>query len=779
MSSGRQWRLLYDRPALLWTEAMPLGNGKLGAMVFGGREDRIALNLASLWSGNGKEKTVSYGEIPWKKIREHILREEYGYAEKEIKKRVLADWTEAYLPAADLFLKIESTQEGFERQLNLWEAVYTEQSYGYRKEAFTDFVNNTLVIRLQSAQEKPLSLTISLTSPLPHEIAEDDEITGLTIKGRAPSYAAPNYYHCREPILYTQEAVKFKLVLKVTHKGGEVRKEGDRIRLINVKEAVLYLAGETNFSSGEKPYLLQDSSWERAVDDNLQAAMDLDYDSVKEAHTAYFCRFFDRFELELGEEDNSGRTDERLKRFTDGNPDPDFMALMFHYGRYLLISSSRPGGECANLQGIWNDKIRPPWSSNYTVNINTQMNYWMAEVCNLSELTQPLFDLMKRTALRGAKTAKELYGCKGWVSHHNIDIWGHSTPVGYYGEDENPCVYGMWNMSSGWLCRHLWEHYLYTGNNVFLEETAFPLMEGAVAFYLGYLQEVDGYLMTIPSTSPENFFLDKRKKVHAVTLGATMDTAIIRELFENYIAACERIGKGEYADRCKAVLGKLPPFKIGKYGQLQEWYRDYEEADVHHRHVSHLYGLYPAAMIRDEELKEACRVTLKRRGKDGTGWCIAWKAALWARLKDAEEMLSLLKNQLKYTDQQEIAVLGGGTYSNLFCAHPPFQIDGNFGFTAAVAEAILQSHEGKIQLLPALPAEWKKGRVKGIRARGGFTLAFEWEEKKVMSYRVEAAEPGEVMLAYNGREEVLTFTRRNQTISKEADEICLTNERNR
>ncbi len=779
MIQQKKWSLIYDKPARIWTEAMPLGNGKLGAMVFGGTKDRISVNLSSLWSGNGKEKTVCSKEIPWKEIRENIIKEKYGHAEKKIRKSVLADWTEAYLPAADLFLRMEGKAEGFVRQLKLSEAVYEEQSSEYRKEVFTDFKTNTLVLKLSASTGKPLSVTISLTSPLLYKAEEGGEITSLSIKGRAPSYAAPNYYRCKDPIRYTQEAIEFKFGLRVKYTEGEIRKEKNQIQLFNITEAVIYLSGETNFSSGERPYLLKDGSWENVIKDNLRAAMNLDYESLKQAHIQYFRSFFDRCELQLGDKESFSYTDERLKQFTDGDVDPDLMALMFHYGRYLLISSSQPGGECANLQGIWNEKLRAPWSSNYTVNINTQMNYWPAEVCNLGDLVQPLFDLIKRTAIRGAKTAKELYGCDGWVSHHNIDLWGHSTPVGYYGEDENPCVYAMWNMSSGWLCRHLWEHYLYTGDEDFLEKTAYPLIEGAVAFYLGYLQEVDGYLLTVPSTSPENFFLDKRNEVHAVTMGATMDTAIIRELFQNYMEAGKLIGKGEYADKCQTALLKLPPCKIGKYGQLQEWFLDYEEADVHHRHVSHLYGLYPSDTIREKDLREACKVSLERRGKDGTGWCIAWKAALWARLKEGEEMLSLLKNQLRFTAQQEISIKGGGTYSNLFCAHPPFQIDGNFGFTAAVAEAILQSHEGRLDLLPALPEEWKKGRVKGIRARGGFTLEFEWDEKQVKSYTVEAAVPGEIVIAYNGREEVLTFTHSNRRISKEPDEICLTNERNR
>lgn len=767
----KEWKLMYDTPAGVWTEALPLGNGRLGAMIYGGKEDKVSLNLASLWSGSGEEKGNPSSKMPdWQKIREDIYAGDYGAAEEKIKESVLGDWTEAYMPAADLHLQIwENEREektDFYRELNLSKALYMEKDSFYEKEAFVDFSHNVLCIKIKARNNQKISLRILLDSQLFYEYADEKKEDVLVLQGRAPGYAAPNYYECENPIRYDKKSMEFCMALQAENKGGTLKKENKSIVIRDAGEVTLMLSGETNLIPGEVPELLEDYPYGEIAKNNIQKAMETGFESLKKEHGKYFGSLFDRMELQLGEEKEETKTvTERLKAFTDGKMDADFMALMFHYGRYLMISSMAQNGECANLQGIWNAKLRAPWSSNYTVNINTQMNYWPVEVCGLSELHNSLFTLMKRTAHRGEKTAKDLYGLEGWVSHHNVDIWGHSTPVGYYGKDANPCVYSMWNMSSGWMCRHLWEHYCYTLDTEFLKNTAYPLTKGAVTFYLGYLQEHDGVLLTVPSTSPENMFLDDRKEPHAVTMGSTMDMAVIKELFADYISMCEILGETCQVEECREALKKLPEYKIGKYGQLQEWYVDYEEADVNHRHVSHLYGLYPSDTIQTKELKEACRVTLTRRGEEGTGWCIAWKAALWARLGDPKHFLSLLKNQLRYTAQEEISVKGGGTYGNLFCAHPPFQIDGNFGYTAAVAEALLQSHEGKVHLLPALPEEWKDGFVKGIKARGGFTLCFAWKEGQVTEYTIRAVKPSELILMCNGEEKTIQFTKDNLEIS--------------
>lgn len=765
----KRWKLEYKKPAAAWTEAMPLGNGKIGAMVYGGEKDKISLNLSTLWSGTGSEKGNPTEIVDWDIIRQFIFEGKYQEAEDMIRAQALGDWTEAYLPAANLYLDMEQENIGeYHRELDISEAVYREERKDrFSKEAFVDYEKNAFVLCLSAIGKNKLSFSTYLDSPLQYEIVEGEKQDSLTLKGKAPVYAAPDYYECEEPIRYSEEGMVFEMGLRVKVVGGEVKRDGNKLMISEAEKAILYIAGNTNFSGGEEPVLLTDDSWKNSIEKSLNAVYDAEYDRMRDDNISYYQSFFGRMELQLGEEVQDGRdTDVRVKAFHEDGSDIDLMALMFHYGRYLLISSSAMDGECANLQGIWNEKLRAPWSSNYTVNINTQMNYWPAESCNLGELHIPMFRLMKRTAKRGTVTAKKLYGAEGWVSHHNIDIWGHSSPVGYYANNGNPCIYSMWNMSSGWMCRHLWEHYCYTLDKDFLEKDAYPLVEGAVSFYLDILQEKDGVLLTVPSTSPENTFLDDKGEEHAVTMGSTMDVAVLKEIFGYYLKMCDILGKDKNTERCREALKKLPDYQIGKYGQLQEWYLDYEEADVNHRHVSHLYGLYPSNTIRekDEELRQACKTALLRRGKDGTGWCIAWKAALWARLGEGEKVFELLDNQLRFTDCEYISMKGGGTYANLFCAHPPFQIDGNFGYMAAVSESILQSQEEKIVLLPAIPEKWNKGYVKGIKARGGYTVDFTWENGLVTEVKVEAIQPGSVVVCYNGKTTEVTFTEENISV---------------
>ena len=521
---------------------------------------------------------------------------------------------------------------------------------------------------------------------------------------------------------------------------GCIRQKDNTLLVTADGDVYIYLSGITDFQA-------QDSYLSRKKQ-MLEQICDLSYQQLKEAHKKAYAAYFDRMDLTL-----------------DSGIQNDLITKMFHYARYLMISSSKPGTQCANLQGIWNHDLRAPWSSNYTVNINTEMNYWMAEKANLSDCHEPLFDLIERTASRGKKTAKEVYHLDGWVSHHNVDIWGHSSPVGYFGQDENPCTYSMWPMSSGWLCSHLWEHYRYTLDREFLKEKAFPLIRGAVEFYLGYLVPYDGYFVTAPSTSPENTFTASDHSVHSVTFGSTMDCSILKELLGNYLKACEILGITNLTDEVKAALKKLPPFKIGKEGQLQEWYLDYPEVDVHHRHVSQLYGLYPGNLIHreDKELLAACRVALDRRGDEGTGWCMAWKACLWARLGDGERALKLLKNQLRVTKEENCSLVGGGTYPNMLCAHPPFQIDGNFGFAAAVLEMLVQYQDDRIFFLPALPKEWKDGKISGLRAPGGITIDFVWKDRCITECSLRSQTDMVRTLLYNGTE---------KKVMLKADVIC-------
>lgn len=761
-----QWKLQYHEAARTWFEALPLGNGELGAMCYGNiEEDRIGLNLDTLWSGTGRDKGNTKTDRDWDYLRSLIREKRYGEAEEYARIHVLGDWTECYLPAGELILKINGESAGhvgsYHRELELsrgvastvWEA----DGVRYEKEIFVSMKERVMAIRLKAQREKGpenLDLTLSLESPLIHEYKDLDE-TMMVLSGEAPVYAAPSYYECEEPIRYEEgKGISFVLGALACCENGTVYKEGTSLSVKAEGEVTIYLTGGTDF---ERTVELGSEA-----EKELKSAREKGYEQLKAEHEACFRDYFDRVEFTLGSREDVYEelsTIERVERFQKDREDQNLVALLFHYGRYLLITSSKPGTQCANLQGIWNRLMRAPWSSNFTVNINTEMNYWMAESCNLSEFHQPLFALMERTAKQGHETAKKLYGLDGWVSHHNVDIWGHSTPVGGPAGG-NPNSYALWPMSSGWMCRHLWEHYCYTLDQDFLRDTAYPLIEGAVCFYLGYLVPEDGYLVTMPSTSPENGFVDGNGENHAVTMASTMDISILKELFDYYVKICDILGVEGLKDEAADALKKLPPFKVGKNGQLQEWYEDYEEAEVHHRHVSHLYGLYPASVITKDqkELREACEVTLNRRGDEGTGWCIAWKAALWARLGDGDRAFTLLRDEMRLTAEEEVRMTGGGIYGNLFCAHPPFQIDGNFGYTAAVTEMLLQSQEEEIVLLPAIPKEWKDGQVKGLKARGGYTVDFTWREGKVTEVHVQALKSGSVVLRYNGEAHELTFS---------------------
>jgi alpha-L-fucosidase 2 len=744
----KTWKLTYDAPAEDWNEALPLGNGSLGAMVFGGMEvDQIDLNLDTLWSGDGRYKGDK-AEGCLHQARAAILDKDYHRAERIIREQILGDWGECYLPMGSLFLRHQGAEEGsdYSRQLDLNRSLYTS-SYNigevrYQKEIFTSLSQGSLVIRM-TASEAAIDLDIGLQSQLTFSFVPTEEKTQIMLRGNAPVYTDPDHQESVSSTHHEEgRGIHFGTVLQIQARQGEVEKAGQIIMVRGASEVLLLLSGRTDFGQGESYDPLQ-SAWQE-IDRNGR----LGYEALQESHEAEYRKYFDRVELELE---------------SDADVDLDPVSLIFHYGRYLMISSSKPGTQPGNLQGIWNSELRPPWNSDYTVNINTEMNYWIAEVCNLSEFHQPLFDLVERVYKQGQRTAREMYGLPGWVAHHNIDLWGHSTPVGRYEEHGDPCCYGFWPLGSGWLCRHLWEHYAFHGDRDFLRDTAFPLIRGAVEFYLAYLVEHGGYLVTIPSTSPENLFVAEDGDNHSVSLASTMDIAIIRELLASFVTVCQELDlEDPLVEEVEKALALLPPYRIGRYGQLQEWFIDYEEVDPHHRHLSHLYGLYPGDQIDPEgtpELAKACEVTLERRGDEGTGWSLAWKASLWARLKNGDKAFSLLERQLRRIEKSDVATVGGGTYPNLLCAHPPFQIDGNFGITAAIAEMILQSQTGRIVLVPALPKTWSKGRVVGLRARGGFTLSFSWENGTVVTCEITSDRAESCQVVLNGIEVEALFDR--------------------
>lgn len=748
-----KYNLIYNEAAKFRYDGLPLGSGDLGARINSYESyDDISLNLDTLWSGEEKNKlNPLFSPDKLEKMREHILKGEYKEAEELSKKYVLGDWTECYLPAGNLqirYLNEEDDTKTFYRELSLDTAVYKmdagNQSYKRELSAFVSFCDSTLVAILEGKNKK-LDLEISLYSQLNYSLI--CESNRLILKGKAPIYAAPNYFNVEEPIRYEDnKGLNYVLILEVVANSGELHLEDDKLIIKSSDKIELYLTGETDYKNKE--------NLEEFCKNKIHRVKELGYDKALEEHKAAYSPYFKAFDISLSNTEKSDTV--QFIKDTQNVDDGYIYELMTQYARYLLITSSKPGTECANLQGIWSDILRAPWSSNYTVNINTEMNYWIAESTGLADFHKPLFELLKKVSKNGEDTAKRLYGAGGWVSHHNIDLWGHSTPVGLNASDNNPSVYGLWPMSGAWLCRHLFEHYLYGRDIDFLQNTAYPIINGAVRFYLDYLVEADGYLVTIPSTSPENTFLDEKGDEHALTYASTMDISIIKELFNNYLKIQDILGISKDTE-VENALKKLPPFKISKSGALCEWFLDYEEKDVHHRHVSHLYGLYPGNIIEDEELKTACKTSLERRGEDGTGWCIAWKACLYARLKEAEVAFKLLKNQLRLTTEENIMMTGGGTYPNLFCAHPPFQIDGNFGFAAAIVEMLIQGDENRIELLPALPKAFNNGYVKGIRARGGYCLDISWKNGRVKSIRITAVKAGSVNLFYHGKEDIVVF----------------------
>lgn len=750
----KKYILSYDKAAEFRYDGLPLGSGDFGARVnsYSNYED-ISLNLDTLWSGEEKNKeNPQFTKEKFAQLREHILKKEYAEAEEISKTFVLGDWTECYLPAGNLTIRYldEEKCPSFKRALCLETATYkataTNETSERELSAFVNYSDSVFLARL-SGKKKGLHLEVSLSSQLKNTVSIADG--QIVLKGRAPIYAAPNYFEVEEPIRYEEDkGLSFVLILNVEIEGGSLRTLEDRLFIENADKVSFFLTGETNYKNKENLELF--------CQNKLNQSRKLGYEKAYESHLAAYTPHFNAFSLSLSK--TRGENTLASLKAASKEDNPYIYELMFQYARYLLITSSREDTECANLQGIWSDILRAAWSSNYTVNINTEMNYWIAEATGLSAFHKPLFSLIEKVSKKGEKTAKNLYDARGWVSHHNIDIWGHSTPVGLNAADKNPSVYGLWQMSGGWLCRHLFEHYLYTKDEDFLKNKAYPLIQGAVHFYLDTLVEKEGYLMTLPSTSPENTFLDEKGEEHALTFASTMDISILKELFTNYLTIQDILGYRKEKE-VETALKKLPPFQISKTGALREWFLDYEEKDVNHRHVSHLYGLYPSDLIKDKELKEACKTTLERRGKDGTGWCIAWKACLFARLKEAEKAFSLLKNQLSFTMEERILMKGGGTYPNLFCAHPPFQIDGNFGFAAAIIEMLLQGDETQIELLPALPSAFHTGSVKGMRTKGGFSLDFSWEKKKITALTIRAIKEGSLTLSYNGKEETIRFTR--------------------
>ena len=628
-------------------------------------------------------------------------------------------------------------------------------------------------MRITADKKNALNFTTSITSKLKYSVSTPQH-DYLVLKGKAPKYVAHRPTEAKQ-IVYDEslkgEGMNFEVHVRIKTEGGSTKAVGNKIAVSNASSAILYLTDGTSFNGFDKSPGLEgkDPSIEPTLD--LKKVYPKSFTAIKVNHITDYKRLFDRVSFSLGSDKRLSKlpTNIRLARQGPGGNDQELQALYYQFGRYLMISSSRPGSQATNLQGIWNDHVQPPWGSNYTVNINTQMNYWLAENTNLSELHQPLFDFLGRLAINGAETAKVNYGIQqGWVLHHNTDIWSKTSPTGGYDWDPRGAPrWSAWPMGGAWLSTHLFEHYLYTGDKKFLKEKGYPLMKGAAEFMLNWLQEDrDGKLVTIPSTSPENVFKINGKDFE-VSMASAMDMGIIRELFTACIKSSEILGIDKpFRTSLEEAKAKLFPYNIGQHGQLQEWFKDWDDPKDSHRHLSHLYGLYPGNHITVQntpELAAAAKQSLIHRGDVSTGWSMAWKINWWARLQDGEHALKILKAGLTLIDPSGTTkkieasrsengqlstyqMSGGGTYPNLFDAHPPFQIDGNFGATAGITEMLLQSHTGEISLLPALPQEWSSGTIKGIKARGNFTVQMDWNNGRLSKAAIYSGAGGRVRL---------------------------------
>ena len=754
-------KLWYKQPAKVWTDALPLGNGRLGAMVFGRvKQELIQLNDATLWSGGPVRTNVNpdaYANLLL--AREALFKEEdyakaYNYA-----KNMQGYFSESYLPLGDLTITQDlkdTVPTAYYRDLNIKNAIsttrYTINGVTYTRQVIISAPSQVIVIHLTASKAGQLSFKVGAGSLLIHNMVM---LPGnqFAMKGKAPAHADPNYVDSANPITYDVtgcKGMRFQLQIKAVSKDGKISADTTGVNVKNATEATIFLSAATSFNGFDKCPVSQGKDENKIAGDYMKKASVQSWPTLLAAHYADYHHFFNRVSFKLATPaDNSNAslpTDKRLVAYTSGAKDPDLETLYFQYGRYLLISSSRTKGVPANLQGIWNKELRPPWSSNCTTNINTRMNYWPAEVANLSEMHEPLIGFIKNVAVTGRRTAKEFYHAKGWALHHNSDIWALTNPVGDKGKGDP--TWANWTMGSPWMSQHLWWHYQYTKDKKYLREVAYPLMKGAAQFCEDWLvPDKDGYLVTAPSVSPENAFFDDKGKKASVSIATTMDMSIIRDLFANVIAAANELGDDKaFRDTIIAKQAKLYPFHIGKKGNLQEWYKDWEDPEPHHRHVSHLFGLFPGNQIspvNTPELTAAAKKTLELRGDEGTGWSLAWKINFWARLLDGNHSYKMIKDLLRATAVSGTKYSGGGgSYINLFDAHPPFQIDGNFGGVSGMAEMLLQSQNNEINMLPALPDAWAAGEISGLKARGNFEVSMRWKDMKLRSASVLAVVGG-------------------------------------
>lgn len=733
--------LYYTVPAAVWTRALPLGNGRIGAVCFSGTKlDRIDLNQDTLWSGRPRNPVREGAYESYRRAGEAALRGDYAKANEELKENFTACWSQAYLPFGSLTMKmpgIEKTED-YQRTLDLKTAILSSSflSHGkkYEKTAFISYPKDVLVYHILA--EEKFSLSLQMQSPLRSKISYDGKF--FILDGECPADAdtsSPDY-PCNS-LIYAENpeegGIHFRGAFAVDT-DGIMQFEENQVQIRNATQATLYLSIQTSFHGFDKDPIKEGREYRKACLKTIEKAMEISFEELKNEHIADYSSYYDRVSLQLGGgSDEQIPTDERLRRLEQGKEDLALYTLLFNFGRYLMIASTREGTTPTNLQGIWNKDAKPKWNCNYTVNINTEMNVWPILPCGCPELLHPLMDFIRELSVTGEAVAKNFYHAKGFVVHHNSDLWAHAAPV-----LGNP-AWSFWQGGSGWLCRSLFEYVEYTQDLDFLAHTAYPLMKKAALFYLDIMVKNEkGEWMICPATSPENIFL-KDGKTSSVSRSTAMQNDIFRDLLTNCKKACELLRiNDEFYEKISAVLPRIQPLAIDDDGTILEWNEKLTETEVCHRHVSHLYGLHPANLITKEKtpaLFEACKKTLDKRGDEGTGWSLAWKINFHARLRQGDRALSLLKQQLRPV-QEEAETHHGGTYPNLFDAHPPFQIDGNFGAVSGICEMLLQSDGENLYLLPALPESWKTGSVRSLCAKGGVKVDMDWQDGKLTHYKI-------------------------------------------